>query len=245
MVSSRPHLTGEVARRWRSHVGGAGLLVDIRWEEGAEMIAALVQLGGPVAIFWSVGIDGHGPGLDPHHDRLAVKLPDLLSEVPVGLMTTCEETCGCQFTKHSSSNEISDRLHFTCCASASDVKVMNQLSLLTNSQLRNLGRSSPSKRASTSCTATGMLKLSEEEEEEEEWQAGTHLLRCAVGDLAQDDDTSTLTGTNLLSTWSHLDQRQGCQPMREENNQSDREKKGKKPLNLLFESPCSLKQNQY
>lgn len=40
--------------------------------------------------------------------------------------------------------------------------------------------------------------------------AGSCLLRCAVGDLTQDDHTSTLAGPDLLSTWSHLNQRQGC-----------------------------------
>lgn len=50
-----------------------------------------------------------------------------------------------------------------------------------------------------------------------DWSTVSCLLRCAVGDLTQDDDTSTLTGPDLLSTWSHLDHRQSCQPVREDN----------------------------
>lgn len=39
---------------------------------------------------------------------------------------------------------------------------------------------------------------------------GSYLTRCGFRDLTQDYDTSTLSGSHLLSAWSHLDLWQGC-----------------------------------
>lgn len=80
--SRSPHVIGEIIQL----LGGAGLLVAA-WGEVGIRIAALVQLSGSVAIFWSEGSDCHGFGLYPHHDRLSLKLSNLFSEVLVGLMT--------------------------------------------------------------------------------------------------------------------------------------------------------------
>lgn len=149
-----PRIVGDgVKCLWRN-VGGVGQLVGARWKVGKVMIAVLVQLEGRVAIFGGVGCVGHGFSFDPHHDGLSLKHPHFFSQVPVGLQINlcplwfCFPNGFCRPSQHATS------LCFTCCASASEVKVMNQLSLPTNSQLRHLGRPSAVKRASTSCTRT-------------------------------------------------------------------------------------------
>lgn len=48
------------------------------------------------------------------------------------------------------------------------------------------------------------------------------LWGCAAGDLSQDDDTPALSGPDLLSTWRHLDKRQGCGPIRGKNEDDNR-----------------------
>lgn len=133
-------------------MGGVGQLVGVGRKVGRVMFGGvLVQLEGRVAIFGSVGCVGHGFSLDPHHDGLSLKHPHFFSQIPVGLhissaplrfgrLLSCFSTCNLDC--------------LTCCASASDLKVMNQLSLPANSQLRNVGRPSPLKSASTSCTRT-------------------------------------------------------------------------------------------
>lgn len=99
LVSSCPHLIGEIVQLLCRYVGGAGRLVG-----GWRVVGAvLVQLGRSVSIFWSVGSDCHSFGLYPHHDRFFLKHPDLLPQVPVGLTTTCTVTW------------LSDHTNYTVC----------------------------------------------------------------------------------------------------------------------------------
>lgn len=81
-----PHLIGEIIKVLCRHVAGAGLLKGGRRKVWAILVAVF-QLGGSVAIFWSIRSDCHGFGLYPRHDWLSVEHPDILSQVLVGLMT--------------------------------------------------------------------------------------------------------------------------------------------------------------